>query len=99
MPRGKSGRACWIRTVSRRLYTSLVSLFASSSNKEKCRRIKKSGADEPGAGDDKTAGGAPGAGVVEKKNAEASSTQGAFNEETGEINWDCPVRSPFPSFQ
>lgn len=21
-------------------------------------------------------------------------TMGAFNEETGEINWDCPVRSP-----
>lgn len=25
-------------------------------------------------------------------------TMGAFNEETGEINWDCPVRPPFPSF-
>ena len=96
MPRGKSGRACWIRTALKRLYTSRVSLFASSSDKEKKKRIKRNGADELGVGDDKSAGGAPGAGVVEKKNAEASSTQGAFNEETGEINWDCPVRFPLP---
>lgn len=33
--------------------------------------------------------------MVEEKQHEAeSSQQGAFNEETGEINWDCPVRRP-----
>ncbi len=33
--------------------------------------------------------------IIEEKKAEAEETsgsQGAFNEETGEINWDCPVR-------
>ena len=31
--------------------------------------------------------------MVEGKKGEAeSSSEGAFNEETGEINWDCPVR-------
>lgn len=30
----------------------------------------------------------------EEANAESGS-QGAFNEETGEINWDCPVRFGF----
>jgi intermembrane space import and assembly protein 40 len=31
--------------------------------------------------------------VITEKEKEASSdsSQGAFNEETGEINWDCPV--------
>jgi len=38
---------------------------------------------------------AEGKAVVEEKQHEAeSSQQGAFNEETGEINWDCPVRRP-----
>jgi hypothetical protein len=39
--------------------------------------------------------------LVERKVAEAeetpsssSSNEGAFNEETGEINWDCPVSHP-----
>ena len=41
------------------------------------------------AGDDAAAG--EGAEVVKSKEAEADQ-QGAFNEETGEINWDCPVR-------
>lgn len=38
--------------------------------------------------------------VVQQKTVEAEESQqgpqGAFNEETGEINWDCPVR-PVPS--
>jgi hypothetical protein len=29
----------------------------------------------------------------EKEATEESGSQGAFNEETGEINWDCPVCS------
>lgn len=31
--------------------------------------------------------------VVEEKAEEASGQQSAYNEETGEINWDCPVSS------
>lgn len=33
--------------------------------------------------------------VLEEKEAEAAEpSQGAYNPETGEINWDCPVRFP-----
>ena len=36
--------------------------------------------------------------LVEGKQKEAEgSSEGAFNEETGEINWDCPVRLPLTS--
>lgn len=44
-------------------------------------------------GGEKEAAGAPS--IVQKKSVEAESEkgpEGAFNEETGEINWDCPVR-------
>jgi len=34
--------------------------------------------------------------LIEGKNKEAQS-EGAFNEETGEINWDCPVSSSVPT--
>jgi hypothetical protein len=66
--------------------------------KKKKKKSKKAASDSPSspAGDAARAGSAAGAGLtstvaegMQEKEQEASQEQ-AFNEETGEINWDCP---------
>lgn len=52
---------------------------------------------DKGQADSKGKGPAGGAGLDPAATQEQAGQEGAFNEETGEINWDCPVRTSVPT--